>query len=55
MTITIEIPHDVEIQIREHAARGNAEAVRHLLIEALGPTLEASVVENDTNRLCLNV
>ena len=43
MTITIEIPHDIEMQIRENAARGNADAVRHLLIEALGPTVEALI------------
>lgn len=43
MTITIEIPHDIEMQIRKHAARGNVDAVRHLLIEALGPTVEALI------------
>lgn len=43
VTITIEISHDIELQIREHAARGNADAVRHLLTEALDPTVEALI------------
>jgi len=43
MTITIEIPHDIEMQIRENAARGNADAVRRLLIEALDPTVETLI------------
>ena len=43
MTITLEIPHDIAMQIREHAARGNADAIRRLLIEALGPTVEALI------------
>ena len=41
MTITLEIPHDIEIKIGENAVRGNADAVHHLLLEALGPTVEA--------------
>jgi antitoxin ParD1/3/4 len=41
MTITIDIPDAIARQIREQAARGNADAVRHLLLEALGPTVEA--------------
>jgi antitoxin ParD1/3/4 len=40
MTITIEIPQDIERQIHENIARGNADGVRRLLIEALGPTVE---------------
>jgi antitoxin ParD1/3/4 len=43
VTITIEIPPDIEMRIREHAARGNVDAIRHLLIEALGPTVEALI------------
>ena len=43
MTITLEIPHDIAMQIREHAARGNADAIRRLLIEALGPIVEALI------------
>ena len=31
------------MQIREHAARGNADAIRRLLIEALGPIVEALI------------
>jgi antitoxin ParD1/3/4 len=51
MTITIEIPHDIEMQIRENAARGNADAVRHLLIEALGPTVEALIRRYTASKL----
>ena len=51
MTITIEIPHDIEIQIRENAARGNADAVRRLLIEALGPTIEALIRHHTSSPL----
>jgi hypothetical protein len=55
MAITIEIPPAIEMQIREQAASGNADAVRHLLIEALDPAVEALIrrhtlaqVSNDT-------
>jgi hypothetical protein len=51
MAITIEIPHDIEMQIRENAARGNADAIRHLLIEALGPTVEALMCSPTSSRL----
>jgi antitoxin ParD1/3/4 len=51
MTITIEIPHDIETQIRENAARGNADAVRRLLIEALGPTVEALIRSHTSSQL----
>jgi antitoxin ParD1/3/4 len=51
MTITIEIPHDIEMQIREKAARGNADAVRRLLIEALGPTVEALIRRHTSSKL----
>ena len=51
MTITLEIPHDTEMQIRENAARGNADAVRHLLIEALGPTVEALIRSHISSQL----
>ncbi len=51
MTITLEIPHDIEMQIRENAARGNADAVRHLLIEALGPTVEALIRSHISSQL----
>jgi antitoxin ParD1/3/4 len=51
MTITIEIPHDIEMQIRENASRGNADAVRRLLIEALGPTVEALMRSHTSSKL----
>ena len=51
MTITIEIPPDIEMQIRENAARGNVDAVRHLLIEALGPTVEALIRSHTSSKL----
>ena len=41
MTITVQIPLDIEMQIREKASRGDTDAVRHLLLEALAPTVEA--------------
>lgn len=43
MTITLDIPHHIEAQIYEHAARGDADAVRHLLVEALGPAVESLI------------
>ncbi len=43
MTLTIEIPADVERQIREHAARGRIDSIRRLLMDALGPMIDALV------------
>ncbi len=43
MTITLDIPYNIEVQIHECAARGDADAVRHLLVEALGPTVESLI------------
>ena len=43
LPITIEMSPDIELQIREQAARGNADVVRHLLAEALDPTVEALI------------
>jgi antitoxin ParD1/3/4 len=51
MTITLELPHDIEMQIRENAARGNVDAVRRLLIEALGPTVEALIRSHTSSKL----
>ena len=51
MAITIEIPSDIEMQIREQAARGNADAVRHLLIEALDASVEALIRRYTLSRL----
>jgi hypothetical protein len=43
MTITLEIPPEVERAIREEAAQGNLDAVRRLLVEALNPAVDAWV------------
>jgi hypothetical protein len=51
MTITIEIPRDIEMQIWENAARGDVDAVRHLLIEALGPTVDALIRSHTASTL----
>lgn len=42
MTITLELPSEVEARLRERAASGDAESVRRLLTEAAGPTLDAA-------------
>jgi len=47
MTITVHIPHNIEMQIREKVSRGDTDAVRHLLLEALEPTVEV-LINNDT-------
>ncbi|ETW99940.1 hypothetical protein [Candidatus Entotheonella palauensis] len=43
MTITLHIPQDIEAKIHEYAARGDADAVHHLLVEALGPAVESLI------------
>ena len=48
MTITVEIPDDIERQIRENAARGDTDAVHQLLLEALTPTVEALITGKKT-------
>jgi antitoxin ParD1/3/4 len=45
MKITLELPPDVEAQLRESAARHDADAVRRLLTEAFIPTVEALLQE----------
>jgi antitoxin ParD1/3/4 len=45
MKITLELPPDVEAQLRERATRRDVEAVRRLLAEALTPTVEALLRE----------
>jgi antitoxin ParD1/3/4 len=37
MTITIEVPTELEARIRASAAHGDVEAVRKLLLEAVSP------------------
>jgi len=41
MKITLELPPDVEAQLRESAARYDVDAVRRLLVEAFTPTVDA--------------
>lgn len=43
MTITMQLPPDVETKLREVAARHDAEAVRNLLSAAVAATLDATV------------
>jgi len=45
MKITLELPPDVEAQLRESAARYDADAMRRLLVEAFTPTVEALLQE----------
>ncbi len=47
MTITVHIPHNIEMQIREKVSRRDMDVVRHLLLEALEPTVEV-LINNDT-------
>ncbi len=45
MTITFQIPPDIEKQLRENVSRGDTDAVRSLLVEALESTLQALMKE----------
>ena len=46
MTITVQIPPEIETQIRENASLGNTDVVFRLLLDALVPTVEALVKPN---------
>ena len=46
MTVTIEIPDDVEKQIQENVVRGDIEAAHHVLLEAVFPTVEAAIMDS---------
>ena len=46
MTITVEIPHDVEKQIQESIVRGDIKAARRLLQESVFPAVEAAIMDN---------
>jgi antitoxin ParD1/3/4 len=48
MQITLELSPDIEGRLRESVAHGDAEAVRHLLVEVLTPTVEALLQEMPT-------
>jgi antitoxin ParD1/3/4 len=45
MQITLELSPDIEVQLRESVAHGDADAVRRLLVEVLTPTVEALLQE----------
>ena len=46
MTITVQIPTDIEMKIHEKVSRGDTKAFRQLLMDAL----ELSVVEKWENK-----
>jgi antitoxin ParD1/3/4 len=39
MTITLQIPRDIEMKINEKVSRGDTNAIRLLLLDALIPTI----------------
>jgi hypothetical protein len=45
MTITIELPADIEAQLRESAARGDVEAMKRILSDAVTTTVGAILSE----------
>ena len=45
MKITLELPPNVEAQLRESVTRYDADAVRRLLVEAFTPTVDALLRE----------
>ncbi|MEA1977161.1 MAG: hypothetical protein U9N80_04615 [Chloroflexota bacterium] len=51
MTITIEIPPDIENRIRKNIALGDVNTVRVLLTEALTPTVEALMHDEISSQL----
>lgn len=40
MTITVYIPPNIEKQLNENISNGNKDAVRHLLVDAIEPTVD---------------
>jgi len=52
MTITVQIPHAIEMKLHEKVSCGDTNAVRHLLLDALIPTiLEAWINKNTQSKL----
>jgi hypothetical protein len=41
ITVTLDLPPDVEIELRKSIAQGDSDRVRQLLADALTPTVEA--------------
>ena len=46
MTITIEIPDNIEKQVQKSVAHGDMETARQLLLETISPTIEACIINN---------
>ena len=46
MTITVYIPPDIEQQLNENISNGDKDAVRHLLVDAVEPTVDKLMNEN---------
>ena len=44
MSITVEIPDDVEKQIQQSVVSGDIEGARHLFLNAVFPTVEARIM-----------
>lgn len=45
MTITVQLPPEVEAELRARAARNDAAAVRDLLTHAVAPAVDAAVAD----------
>lgn len=43
MRITVQIPPNLDVKIREHLSLGDTETVRHLLLDVLEPEVEALI------------
>ena len=43
MRITVQIPLNLDVKIREHLSLGDTETVRHLLLDVLEPEVEALI------------
>lgn len=54
MTITVQIPHDIELKIHEKVSRGDTKAVRHLLLDALIPKIVDAWIKKDTQSTLSN-
>ena len=50
MTITLDLPADLEQRLRETQARGDDAAFRDLLVEAVAPTVKAQL-HRDASRV----
>ena len=46
MTITVYIPPEIEKRLNENISNGDKDAVRHLLVDAVEPTVDVLMNEN---------